>query len=56
MMSCNYINEIYVDNYSLYVGIRSIKWSKQGDPVSFTINNEPFYCKGVNKHEDFSVN
>jgi beta-galactosidase/beta-glucuronidase len=55
-MVCNKNGNISIDIYQISVGIRSINWSKTpSDIPSFTINNEPFYCKGVNKHEDFAV-
>ena len=53
---CTYNEKEFMDFYQMSVGIRSLNWSKS--PInmpSFTINNEPFYCKGVNKHEDFAV-
>ena len=55
-MTCNKNGKFFLDSYQMNVGIRSINWSKTASDVpSFTINNEPFYCKGVNKHEDFAV-
>ncbi len=55
-MTCNKNGDFIIDNYEMSVGIRSVNWSRSpSDIPSFTINNEPFYCKGVNKHEDFAV-
>lgn len=55
-MACSFTKNVYFDSYSMKVGLRNISWSKTpSDTPSFTINSEPFYCKGVNKHEDFAV-
>ena len=55
-MACSYTKNVYFDSYSMNVGLRNVNWSRSpSDTPSFTINGEPFYCKGVNKHEDFAV-
>ena len=52
-MICN----SYYDTYSLDFGIRSITWSTTANSTKgWKINSEPFYCSGVNRHEDFPVN
>ncbi len=38
-------------------GIRSLSWSNTNgkDKSAWQINSEPFYCHGVNRHEDLPV-
>ncbi len=46
----------YYDSYSLEFGIRTISWSgTENNKQAWQINSEPFYCAGVNRHEDFPV-
>lgn len=46
----------FYDSYSFEFGIRSVKWSKTDTGSNaWLINEEPFYCHGVNRHEDFPV-
>ncbi len=49
--------ESFYDSYAFEFGIRSISWSKTSSDNSnaWLINSEPFYCHGVNRHEDFPV-
>ena len=65
-MQCSYQNSLqtnsiedslYQDNYQLDFGIRKVTWSSgnNGGSQTWLINGEPFYCMGVNKHEDFTV-
>ena len=52
-MICN-LN--FYDSYSLDFGIRTVSWSKTtGNSNAWLINSEPFYCHGVNRHEDQAV-
>ena len=54
---CNPNQDIEIhDTYSLDFGIRSITWSgTENSQHAWKINSEPFYCMGVNRHEDFAV-
>jgi beta-galactosidase/beta-glucuronidase len=46
----------YYDSYSFEFGIRSISWSgTENNKQAWKINSEPFYCAGVNRHEDAAV-
>lgn len=46
----------YFDTYSFEFGIRTVKWSlTTNNNYGWLINDEPFYCMGVNRHEDFPV-
>merc|ERR1719516_167420 len=40
-----------LDSYSLPIGLRQVTWSDS----SFLINHQPFYFKGVAKHEDSNI-
>jgi beta-glucuronidase len=43
--------ETLVDSYELAFGIRTVTW----DSDALFINQEPFYLKGIGRHEDSDV-
>jgi beta-glucuronidase len=43
--------EELLDHYNLKLGIRTVTWDKN----NLYINEEPFYLKGVGRHEDSEV-
>ena len=58
VLVCNQDQETEIfDSYSLDFGIRSITWSgTENTEQAWQINKKPFYCMGINRHEDFPVN